>query len=379
MTPRHRETVSYTQPVRFYKAVALTFLCFTLILLGFIIFMSAKRATIIIETKATAVDVSGTLEIGGDADATLSGMSASSTIATIEEVFGPSAGREEDGVATGIVTIHNETDTAQALIPTTRLLPPQGVLFRLKNRVEIPARGAAAADVYADAKGGASNIGPTRFTIPGLSEERQKVIYANSEGSMTGGVRTVGIFGAEDKKIAEARIMQKLLDEGKKHFSKITEDQGIAVHILQYAVSFDKEVGDEAGEIRGIGRGTIVGVIYPKDLLKQHAMAILEKRTIDEREVIEPRTEDPTVSIEEYDPATGRTVIKVFYDGIASLNPESNSVDTSIFFGKTKDEVRRYVLSLDHVQGVQVDFSPLWVTRVPYSADHVQVIIKSVE
>src|SRR3990167_5095979 len=110
MTPRHRETAYHPQPVRFYKVVALTFLCFTIVLLGVIIFMSTKRATIVIETKAAPVDVTGTIQVkSGEDTAVLPGSTVTSTVVSITHTFSPEGGREEDAVAEGQVTIHNET------------------------------------------------------------------------------------------------------------------------------------------------------------------------------------------------------------------------------------------------------------------------------
>lgn len=378
MTPRHRETTSYAQPVRFYKAVALTFLCFTFLLLGVILFMSVKRATIIIETKATVVDVSGVLDVGGAASQ-LPGAVVSSTILAISDTVTPSTGRKEDARAVGTVVLHNNTNVAQALVATTRLLSPDGVMFRLKNRVEIPAQGTATADVYADAPGAGSEIGPMRFIIPGLSAEKQATIYAESTSPMIGGTRTIGIFGVEDKKAAEDRLLARLTEEGKKKFAVAASEQGLAVDVIQYAVSFDTEVGKEVSTVSATIKGTVVAVTYPKDAVREQALAMLMKRAIDDREVIRPRKDDPTISIGEYRPDSGTATVTLFYDGAATVNPDSDALDRSVFFGKTKEEIRRYVLSLDHVRGVEVEFSPFWVVRVPYSAEHVQVIVKSVE
>ena len=49
----------------------------------------------------------------------------------------------------------------------------------------------------------------------------------------------------------------------------------------------------------------------------------------------------------------------------------------SKFFGKNKDEVRRYVLSLDNVYSVDIKYSPAWMQTVPHVADHVSVVIKN--
>lgn len=84
------------------------------------------------------------------------------------------------GVAEGRVTIYNETPSNQVLIKNTRLLTPDEKLFRLKDRVLIPAFGEIETDIYSDEAGEVGLIDPTGFIIPGLSEDLQKNIYANN-------------------------------------------------------------------------------------------------------------------------------------------------------------------------------------------------------
>lgn len=367
------------QPVKFYKAVALTFLCFTLALLGVILFLSSKRATIIIETKVEPVDVSGTVLVrSSGGEGALAG-AVTTTVAVLSDASSPHGGKEVDAVATGMVTLHNDTDAAQALIQTTRLLSPDQVLFRLKQRVDIPARGTVVAAAYADKVGKASDIGPTRFTIPGLPLEKQRVIYATSDAPMTGGVTRIGIFTVDDKKTLEKRMEEKLFEEGKKKLAEAYPEGSGAYSLIQHTVRIDTEIGTETSSVAATGRGTVLGVFYDRKALTDHARRMLAERSLEDVETIQPREEDPTVTVENTDPEAGTATLKVFYTGNATLNPESVKIEKSVFFGKNRDEIRRYALSLDHVSGVEVDFSPAWVLRVPFSPDHVHVVVKSVE
>lgn len=380
MTPRRRETTAHhIQPVRFYKAVALTFLCFTLLLLGVILFMSTKWAVITIEAKAEALSVSGIIEVSDTAAAGSLAGSVTSTVMTLSESASPAGGREVEGVAGGVVMLHNETSFSQVLVATTRLLTPKGILFRLRRRVEIPALGTIEAEVYADQAGESGNIGPSRFTIPGLSSERQKVMYATSEATMLGGVRHVGIVSIDDRKQAEERMIQKLLEEGKKRLEGHGIGRAATYSLVQYSVKVEPEVGTETDSMKASGRGTIAAVFYDSPALRAYAMRMLERQAVDDQEVIQPRRDEPTAAIEDIDIVAGRATLNVSFDGLATVNPQSPLLEKTLFFGKTKEDIRRSILSLDHVQGVSVDFMPAWVTRVPYSPDHVQVIVKQMQ
>lgn len=91
------------------------------------------------------------------------------------------------GWAKGRVVIHNDSVVSRTLIATTRLVSESGVVFRLDSRVTIRARGTAEADITADQAGASGNVGPGRWTMPGLSAADQAKIYGVSSAAMTGG------------------------------------------------------------------------------------------------------------------------------------------------------------------------------------------------
>lgn len=373
-----RQTPSLDQPVRFYKIIALTFLCLTLLLLGIIVFMSSKRATIVIESKASPVDVSGTVTIGKKDSAALVG-SVTSTIATARSSFAPTAVQMVTGTAVGQVTLHNETSAPQALIVKTRLLTPEGILFRLNQPVTVPAKGTVVADVYADQAGPAGDIGPAKFTIPGLSLDKQAVIYATSESAMKGGVSRVGIVSRGDMDSAEKKIREQLQENGKQSLQRSHSELTGAFLVDQVIVTSTVPVGGEASEFVVSATGRVVGVFTSQNDVRKVSEALLEKRAAGDSTTIVPGKEAPVVTIETFDVTKGEATATVFGNGTAMLNPNSKQLEKSMFFGKSRDEVRRYLVNLDHVRGVDIKFSPAWMLSVPYIADHVEVIVKQVE
>jgi len=111
------------------------------------------------------------------------------------------------------------------------------------------------------------------------------------------------------------------------------------------------------------------------DSLKQE----LQKKVVSDVEVLTIKGSEPQVSLDEYNSETGLAIVKAAGTGLVELNPESSQLQKIIFFGKTRDEVRRYLLSLDHVNGVEIKFSPAWMHTVPHVAEHVNVVVKKVE
>lgn len=120
---------------------------------------------------------------------------------------------KSSGTATGKLTIINTTAESYTFVATTRCLSEDGVLFRLKKATNIPANGTVETEVYADKSGPSGDIGPTTFTIPGLSAELQKKIYAESSSAMSGGGSTAKGVSGDDLAQAKAVLMEKLTAE----------------------------------------------------------------------------------------------------------------------------------------------------------------------
>ena len=283
------------------------------------------------------------------------------------------------GVAKGTVTLHNDSAFDQPLIATTRLLTPDGIIFRIKDRVLVPANGTVEVAVYADKEGATGNIGPVlKFTIPGLREDTQKVIYASSDKAMTGGVKTIGVLSEADVKKAEIELSANLEEQGKAILSKMYPDKLAVYSMVNPVLENDGEVGKEVSEFMVKGQATVVGVFYNEDDVKAETNNLLNQRVVSDVENL-AKEFDFSVALDNYDLSAGTAVLKLFANGKAELDPTSKQLDKMMFYGKTKDEVRRYLLSLDHVQSVDIKFSPAWMRTVPHVADHVSVVVKEVE
>ena len=380
MHSRYKQTASLTEhPVKFYKFIALTFLCLTVVLLSVIMFMSSKRATITIESKATPIDITDSVLIGnGNMSGSVKGIVVSKVIA-LSEIFVPTGTREEESLAGGVVILSNDSKVAQTLVATTRLLSSENVLFRIKNKVTIPAEGTIEVEVYADEKGAGGNISADKFTIPGLTEAKQKEIYATSEESMTGGVKQLGILSAEDMDRATEKLRTMLKEKGMNELSSDNLGMASVFSLTQERFESETKIGDEISEFVLTGKAEVVGVFYNAEEMQRLAEKILEKRGVDDVEMIQANNQPPTVIVEEYDLTKGTATVQVFHSGSAVLNPESKQLDKAVFFGKTKDEVRRYLLKLDHVRSVEIKFTPAWVRSIPFVAEHVNVIVKEIK
>lgn len=367
------------QPVRFYKFVALTFLIITIFLLGLIIVISSKRAQITIITKAEPVEVNTTVSIDPKSEETIVPGFVTSTLVEMSKSFSPNGNKKEEDFATGEVTIFNETTAAQPLVVKTRLLTPEGNLFRLTEGVVVPANGQVNAKVIADVKGESGNISPSTFTIPGLNETKQKVIYAKSDVAMTGGIKTIGVFAQEDLTLAEQSLLMEIKNKGAETLNNVITDKKGLFEVVQYNFEHDGEFGKEMSSFQVRAKATVVGVFYEEEKLKTYAKDMLQKHIVDNSEILQSADENPNVILSQYNLEEGTAKITVTNSGLVDLDPNSRDLQKLMFFGKTEDEVRRYVMSLDHVTGVEMNFKPVWTREVPAVSNRVEVIIRQVQ
>src|SRR3989338_7651964 len=97
--------------------------------------------------------------------------------------------------ASGTIEVFNEYGTASIrLIKNTRFATESGLVFSVPATVVVPGKkgtkpGSVTVTVFADQAGSEYNVGPSRFTLPGLktTPDMYAKVYARSYAPMTGG------------------------------------------------------------------------------------------------------------------------------------------------------------------------------------------------
>lgn len=169
----------------------------------------------------------------------------------VEESFAHAA-VPVDGFARGTVRLVNTTGTAQTLVARTRLLSAGGELFRLDAPARVPAGGGVTAAVTADQAGAAGNVGPGRFTIPGLTASLQTQIYGESQEAMTGGVAYDGTpLSADELEANKKAIVQQIEESLYEAAAEKAGTEYVAIRGLFTVTGADVLAGPEAGQPTG--------------------------------------------------------------------------------------------------------------------------------
>lgn len=370
-------TQSGEPSAKWYKFVAVSFLLITILLLGVIIFITSKKADIVIVAKEDAKKVNLTVTLSANKKPGSIPGAVTSTVFAWTEQYQPTGTRTVQGTSKGDVTIYNKTSADQPLVKTTRLLDPNGVMFRVAETTRVPAHGQVSVAVYADQPGPSSDLAPTTFTIPGLPEAKQKVVYAESKTAMSGGAATVGILSNDDITSAQANFKEKV----KQAFLQTISQTGreLSVSVADQLVKTSAKAGDQVGSFTVSGTSTLIVVSYDmKDLTAKVASEVSSKiDTSAERFITADRK--PVVTVSNFSLKDGTADLAVTQDALVTLDANVDKLAPKNFVGKSKDEIQRYVLGLDHVVGVDIKFSPSWMSSAPTVADRIRVMVKNVQ
>ena len=374
-----REDLRPSVKTGMYRKIVVGFVALALIVGAFVMYVAYARATVTVHPRRADVSTERVLTVaatpgGGDE---IPGELYEVTVAG-ERSGVPSEATVSDGIATGFATLINESNDAQTLVATTRLLTPEGVLFRLKSRVDVPAKGRLKTEVYADQPGAGGDIGPSRFTIPGLSASQQKVIYAESDAPMKGGRVSTGVVSQADIDQVEAGLREELTAQAKEELAKKVQGawSGQAYEI-EDASRFQSAAAGETAD------GIVIRLsirVRSANFDRQKAVEIasedLRRGLTSDRELVGVSADDATFELEDADPQGGTASLRVAVKGVSRVSLESPLFDATKLRGLDLDAVKAYFEGIEGVEKVDVKFRPFWIKRMPDLADHIEFNIE---
>jgi len=299
------------------------------------------------------------------------------------ETFPVSGEKEVAQKAGGKITIFNKSASTQKLVATTRFESPEGLIFRVPQTITVPAASAGASVlstpgsiesiVYADRPGPEYNIGPTKFTIPGLKGTAKfDQFYAASIDPMIGGV--VGLA----KVVTEAdftRALETLTKKVKNEVTQSLKKQSGELKILDSTnieVSepvANAKIGEAAESLKMSVRGSARTVAFREsDILELVRDYVAENGDL---EVVEK-----SLSINYSDSTLDSTAKNMSFTleargrAAAKVNPDKVIRDIA---GMNEDSIRNYFRSLKEVESARVILSPFWVKKIPRDHDKVKI------
>lgn len=374
-----------SRSLRVYQRIALGFVGITFLMLLAVVYLSVSRATITVVANPSVVATTASLAVVKNpvSEGQIAG-SVGQTTLTNSRIFSlPQEGaRAVEAKSSGIITIINNTGSAQPLVATTRFLSQGGVLFRLDTGVTVPANGQVTARITADQAGASGDIEAATFTIPGLAASLQDKIYGTSTVAMTGGVQYVRTLTDTDVADAKTALLADILNEAKTTLSTGLDAalaaQGI-YSVEEDSATTDVPVGTETGTFSLTITATVTGVYYDSALVASYARSLLQKRVPEGFVLSSVSEQGVQTTVESANYATGEAQLSLYLDGTAVISADAPTLSKDRFLGRAPNEVFTLLRSSDAISDVAITFTPFWLQRIPTLKDHIEIIIKTPE
>ena len=289
----------------------------------------------------------------------------------------PVTGSETIGQSViGKVIIYNNYGKNQPLISNTRLLSPDGKLYRLSQTVMVPAGGSVATDIYADQATPDMEIGATHFTIPGLWAGLQDKIFAESKDGdikFIKNVKQIIVQADLDNALAAAKIdlNQQLQAKINQNYSGFKQklyklDQPDIVFTIYGKV-------DQATNHVTVSVNAKATVVAFNDDKIQPQLQLALAKAMSEGYRLQGFTGSPTYTLAAADAITGLAQINASVSGQATVGTDLPLVDKSQLVNLSEDQANNYLNQNTAIAEVKINFWPSFIRRTPLLVDRIKV------
>ncbi|MDD5750550.1 MAG: hypothetical protein PHU56_02795 [Candidatus Pacebacteria bacterium] len=302
----------------------------------------------------------------------------------------------EDEKSQGVIRVYNNTNppTPLTLREDTRFLSSGGAkIFRATEKVILPAPAKQGSKVIASFQdirviaqevGDEYNIGPSKFSVPGLAGTNfYYAVWGESEQSMAGGSRKeVPKISDADMENAKSELY-KVIKESVLNAIREKAPAGWSLDeraVLENGFNFacakpatsTAESGNEDLEFTCSGSLSLKTLAFKQDDLDALALSLFRERIPSGREI---RQETLQVSLVPKGAVTqsGRLVISLGA-GAKSYEVLNQNVFLNRILGKDRQQIEQ-IASVDFpaIESIDFKFLPFWIKKAPSDAERVKL------
>lgn len=310
--------------------------------------------------------------------------------------------------AGGTVTLVNERSTPWTLVAFTRLQTEEGLVFRTQEAVTVPGATTSSfgsvdvtvladeTDVYGRVTGERGNIGPSSFFLPGLREESQDILYAQSTAAMTGGSTVVTLQVTQEDLDASASLLESQLEANIEEAfdAEIAErntTNGTNLMLLtgygsttlgEPVLSIPYQLVDSLQDTFEVsGTLTVSGYAFDRDEFLNVVRTALEERKSPDKILIKIDEDSLTTELFEINETPGVIKFTATLKGIEAydLNPETENGAKLIkkikehIAGKSLKDAEDYVQNLPEINKVTISTWPIWAPTIPTVLENIDI------
>jgi len=301
---------------------------------------------------------------------------------TKSKTFTLSETKKVEAKASGRIIIYNKFDSApQKLIKNTRFESASGKIYRISQSITVPGMkgdvpGSIEVTVYADSYGADYNSAATDFTIPGFKgSPRYTGFYARSNGAVTGGSSgNVSLASLSDINAAKDEFALELAQEVKADLAK-TKKEGYTGLYSAVSVVYTDNEQDVLQGATATYTVTATGYLMFADSALFAKELAKDVRDYKDEPVRLGYEDTLTYTIKDTANIATDTSVEVLVVGsprITWVTP--NDAIKEMLAGKKRDEFQPLMRTVESVEGGEISFSPLWLSRFPSEVSKIRVV-----
>lgn len=284
--------------------------------------------------------------------------------------------------AQGTITIYNAQTEAQPLIKNTRFQTSDGLVFRIRESVTVPAGspnapGTVTVTVYADEGGERYNIGPSDFTVPGLSGSSAfDLVYAKSAAAMAGGFSGTRPVVSEATIEAQAPELQAGLETELRAEALKAVPEGYVLIPGAYTITYES-LPDSAGQGNTVDvkmKGTMQAVVFPNEALAK-AIAYQVVGTYSGQPVMLQSVDALTLTPSVSGTPSGDTYAFNLAGNATIVWKIEESRIAGAVAGKTRSSAQTILTGFPEVDKALLVLRPFWSQTFPQDPEKIKVTV----
>lgn len=288
----------------------------------------------------------------------------------------------------GDVIISNKfSSSSQPLMANTRFQADNGKIYRLRAETSVPGAtiengqalpGKLKVTLEAEEAGEEYNLTKSHFVIPGLPQNKQNSIYADSAGEFTGGAKKkMRVLSEEDLNLAKNGLSKQAFEgaveklKTKAPVNRVFFDSALKKEIIETKTNHD--VGIEATDFELEIKVRVSTLVFKESDLSALIQARTEKAENFEKGIVNPGVKEGVkAELLNFDFESGKMGLKIQVDKKIAFKVDTAKIKREV---KGHDElwIKDYLAKNPNLKSSQVKFWPFWVKKAPNIEKKVEV------
>lgn len=293
--------------------------------------------------------------------------------------------------AEGTIRVYNNYYQSVTLRAGTRFQPAgdEVLYFCTQKKITIPAKGFFDAKVVAcrPGKGEKYNIGPSKFSVPGLlGTDLFFYVHAESFQPMQGG-GTFPQVVKEDLENAKNFLTEKLLEKIKKVLGDLLQTKALATNkpaddfiVLNEAIqqedldfSWNAKVGDQTSSFQGKVKGTYKILVFKKSDLREFAKEYISQNIPEDKKLHE-KSLKLEFQEKEIDFELENILLTIKFSGKIYSTIDSDLLKEGLR-GQSIESSKVILEHQPEIIRAQITAWPFWTGKIPENPERIQVEI----